>query len=1694
MKDTNDDDELKPKQSSDNTDKLSARKLLHSKFLGMDTDNIQREKEPPDKTDKDNVGTRYRLTMKAMRGTRLNRPPKPEEEEEWNFEGENWNRSSSGGWDEPTTNRDDNVEFCQDYQDYAAHTAVTLRRCATTKDTTTAQPDTYLMIQSDHGANANITDNIAALEEIHYIEPTGVASAEKGSNLTVTAIGKLPLRTADGSIYRILCYYSKDADGTLLSPNAVCAQFRSRFYGYHIYSNMDGKLGEVVLLGREGIDDLVMTTYKENNLWWHTPDHHPLCRPLANDEVTDGDLRVNKLSNAAKWELWHQRLGHCGTRVLETIHKHVDGVPKLQGNAFYKCPSCMSGKLCTKQPTHRKGNLGTVISSDPADIAKDAGTDEVQTNVELDAWLDELHLPDAEPGQHFHADFGFVRGSEFKLELDSGKTITSVDGKNSYLLIADRATRMIWTYCSNSKAAPVKEVQAILSKFKSANPHRTIRTDQDKALGKSVEFNKMIVDEGFVMEPTGTDNSKQNSRAERPHRDLSQMMRCMLHAAGLGPEYWSHALTQAVYIKNRIPHTALNSTPYQAFTGRRPDLSDMRIFGSRVFARKPGKPKAKLDHHTSKGVFLSFTATSGNVNFIDDASGLIMTGTHVMFDEAHMTVPAAKAPLAAQALQRLGYYTRETWIDEEILQEHHADRNRDILIEKTTATAVTPTRSTSESIGIDIHSDMDDLVIPPGELKVILTGIAAKAPSGTYLRIAPRSGLTVRSNLHTMAGVVDPDYTGTIGVVLHNFGTVEQKISRGDRIAQIIPEKADLPGIKLVSSLKPTKRGSDGFGSTEMKEALQPQSMKKSDAPPTPIVPPPISVGDQRQHAAAAAKAVLEFDFDLPVREMEEATAAAAKAVLEVEAVMLNKIESDLQVYFDMPYDIEFSASPFDNYTSREMSTWGTHSTLGMNLTMCSDTGLPQLKDIQKSTPAARVKKWKSQLRGAYITAINGINVSTIDEIKDAIQKHRTIGEESDIEIQFATIDRQAMQPQMGIPQVYQDQMNIIGQHLWEIQNDPDWSERVNNAMPAMEALNRNDTVFTKNDKAQMHHAGMQINSVKVTGKKLTRKRLKAQKDWHEWQASEWKQLDAYRDQDMFDNPEPRPRGVNLLNMLWCYLVKDDGRKKARCVCNGSKRMQGTVTLAETYAASLDQTASRVFWAATAINNFVTVGADAANAFAEAPPPVAPLYVYVDEQYREWHRERNPGEKPIPHGYVMRAKRALQGHPESPRLWAKLVDRIIRKLQLKPCTHEPNLYYTSNYKGTTEKKVLLLRQVDDFAISCQDEKLCEEVIADIQSEMTIAINKLGRLTRFNGVDIEQTRHYVKLFNRTYIAKILRNHKWLDSEMPTSVFPTPMSSDSKYQRELETAKPLSDTERGKLEKALGFTYRQGIGEILYALVTCRPDISFATIKLSQFSTKPAAMHFEALKDVFRFLKATMDEGIYYWRTMPRHDLPIGKMPECKSDLNYDEQTVTTRHQYDADILKAAVDSDFAGDTSHRKSVSGIIIKLAGGAVLYKTQYQPTIAGSSTEAEFTAATEAGKYILHLRTILQEIGLLQEDATVLFEDNQGALLMANAQRPTKRTRHMDIKHFIIQDWVAEDLLCLHRIPTADNFSDAMTKAQGGTLFYRHMNYIMGKVVPEYAKALIHPSIKRLCVDMMFDNIKSREGIMQGSLIPIR
>mmetsp|Transcript_28602 Transcript_28602/g.27508 ORF Transcript_28602/g.27508 Transcript_28602/m.27508 type:complete len:193 (-) Transcript_28602:158-736(-) len=192
-----------------------------------------------------------------------------------------------------------------------------------------------------------------------------------------------------------------------------------------------------------------------------------------------------------------------------------------------------------------------------------------------------------------------------------------------------------------------------------------------------------------------------------------------------------------------------------------------------------------------------------------------------------------------------------------------------------------------------------------------------------------------------------------------------------------------------------------------------------------------------------------------------------------------------------------------------------------------------------------------------------------------------------------------------------------------------------------------------------------------------------------------------------------------------------------------------------------------------------------------------------------------------------------------------------------------------------------------------------------------------------------------------------------------------------------------------------------------MVTCRPEISFPLIKLSQYITKPDLEHFKVVQELYTYIRATIDDGIYYWRENPRLDLPAGPISTTKDN---DKCTPPTRQQYDRLKTRVSVDSDYTNDTTRRRPVTGISIKLAGGTIFYKTSFQSTIALSSTEAEFIAACEAAKIILYIRSILDGINITQDSATTLYKDNQGFLLMVNSGQPTKRTRHMDTKHFAL------------------------------------------------------------------------------------
>ena len=145
------------------------------------------------------------------------------------------------------------------------------------------------------------------------------------------------------------------------------------------------------------------------------------------------------------------------------------------------------------------------------------------------------------------------------------------------------------------------------------------------------------------------------------------------------------------------------------------------------------------------------------------------------------------------------------------------------------------------------------------------------------------------------------------------------------------------------------------------------------------------------------------------------------------------------------------------------------------------------------------------------------------------------------------------------------------------------------------------------------------------------------------------------------------------------------------------------------YASALNQVGSRIFWATVVIHNYIFIGPDASNVFAKALPPKAPLYVKIDDNYKQLYKSKYPDSQPLPDDHVLCAKKALQGHPESPLLWATLIDKLLKKLKLRPCTHEKNLYYTDDY-NSTGNKVLFLHQVDNFAIACEDIELANEVI------------------------------------------------------------------------------------------------------------------------------------------------------------------------------------------------------------------------------------------------------------------------------------------------------------------------------------------------------------------------------------------------
>lgn len=208
---------------------------------------------------------------------------------------------------------------------------------------------------------------------------------------------------------------------------------------------------------------------------------------------------------------------------------------------------------------------------------------------------------------------------------------------------------------------------------------------------------------------------------------------------------------------------------------------------------------------------------------------------------------------------------------------------------------------------------------------------------------------------------------------------------------------------------------------------------------------------------------------------------------------------------------------------------------------------------------------------------------------------------------------------------------------------------------------------------------------------------------------------------------------------------------------------------------------------------------------------------------------------------------------------------------------------------------------------------------------------------------------------------------------------------------------------------------------------------------------------ALKGVVKYLRRTKDWGILYWR-----EHPVESFPDVPFECPVLDPSLPSFPLYAFLQLVGFVDAAHAVDIKTRRSITGLIFCLAGGAIAYKSKLQATVATSSTEAEFVGAGHAAKIAKYLHSVLSEFGFPQLHPTPLYEDNLAAIAMINDRRPTPRSRHIDVQHFAIQEWRLKGDIVMHHIPGILNAADDATKALGWTLHSRHARRSMGHYGP--------------------------------------
>lgn len=205
----------------------------------------------------------------------------------------------------------------------------------------------------------------------------------------------------------------------------------------------------------------------------------------------------------------------------------------------------------------------------------------------------------------------------------------------------------------------------------------------------------------------------------------------------------------------------------------------------------------------------------------------------------------------------------------------------------------------------------------------------------------------------------------------------------------------------------------------------------------------------------------------------------------------------------------------------------------------------------------------------------------------------------------------------------------------------------------------------------------------------------------------------------------------------------------------------------------------------------------------------------------------------------------------------------------------------------------------------------------------------------------------------------------------------------------------------------YPYRKLVGALLFLSNTTRPDISFPVSLLSRYMDRPTKHLWNAAKNILRYLNGTMSYGITFQSTE-------------KSSM-----------------LHGFSDASFATDIIDRRSTSGYIFKMCGGAICWRSKKQYTTAQSTVEAEYVALSFAVREGLWLQQLMTDTGIVKpQNGLKIFCDNQGTISLSNNEYQNERTKHIDVKLNFVKENVGNKNISLSYISTHAVTADLLTK----------------------------------------------------------